>query len=92
MWGAGELKSSGKVNALELSVINDHPIYQQLSQGLIEFGLKQQRRPLRMLPSNLQWVWQEDQTLVLDFELPPGSFATTMIDTLVASSVLTTRL
>ena len=28
----------------------------------------------------------------LDFELPAGSFATTMIDTLVASSVLTTEL
>lgn len=92
MWGAGELKSSGKVNALELSVITDNPIYQQLSQGLIEFGLKQQRRPLRMLPSNLQWVWQDGETLVLDFELPAGSFATTMIDTLVASSVLTTEL
>ncbi|MFO1382698.1 MAG: hypothetical protein U1E92_03890 [Moraxella osloensis] len=47
---------------------------------------------MRMLPSNLQWVWQDGETLVLDFELPAGSFATTMIDTLVASSVLTTEL
>lgn len=85
MWGAGELKSTGQVKALELAVIADNPMHQQLSKGLIDFGLKQQRRPLRMLPNNLHWHWQDEQTLVLTFELPAGSFATTIIDTLVAS-------
>lgn len=91
MWGAGELKSCGKVNALELAVIADNPLYQQLSNGLIDFGLKQQRRPMRMLPNNLHWQWQDDKTLVLEFELPAGSFATTIIDTLCADTLMASK-
>ena len=87
LWGAGELKSTGKVQQLERDVVQDHPLYQQLGDGLIQFGLKQQRRPIRMLPSNFNWCWQDDKTLILTFDLPTGSFATTLINTLVANPI-----
>lgn len=86
MWGSGELKSRGDIKQLELAVINDNPLYQQLSEGLIQFGLKQQRRPLRVIPQNLHWYWSDNKTLVMEFELPTGSFATTLIDTLIATA------
>ena len=83
LWGEGELKSFGAIAELEQAVIQDNPYYQQLAQGLIKFGLKQQRRPIRLIPTNFSWQWQADGQLQLSFDLPTGSFATTIIDSLI---------
>ncbi len=88
MWGEGNLKSFGDIAALERQVIADNPAYQQLAAGLIAFGLKQQRRPLRLLAKQLAWHWQDEHTLVLDFILPRGSFATTLLASLIAPTTL----
>lgn len=83
MWGAGELQSFGDVAKLEQNVIDSRPDYQLLAQGLVDFGLKQQRRALRLVPINLSWQWLDKDTLQLTFMLPAGSFATTVLHCLM---------
>lgn len=78
MWGAGELATRGEVAELEKSVIASNDRYQQLATGLENKGLKQQRRAIRLLPQQMAWRW-EDDSLILDFELPSGSFATSVV-------------
>lgn len=78
MWGAGELASRGEVAELEKAVIASNDRYQQLATGLENQGLKQQRRAIRLLPQQMAWRW-EDDSLILDFELPSGSFATSVV-------------
>jgi tRNA pseudouridine13 synthase len=41
-------------------------------------GLKQERRSLRVIPGDLQWQLETDQ-FTLEFFLPRGSFATTLL-------------
>ncbi len=84
LWGGGELKSFGVVAELERAVIETNPLYQQLAQGLIVYGLTQQRRAMRLLPLNVTWHWQTADVLQLAFELPSGSFATSVIHNLIA--------
>lgn len=84
MWGDSELKSTGDVGQLERQVIENDTILKNLATGLIKHGLKHQRRPLRLLPQDLRWEWLDDATLQLSFTLPAGSFATTLIATLLA--------
>ncbi|MFW2178177.1 MULTISPECIES: tRNA pseudouridine(13) synthase TruD [unclassified Moraxella] len=79
MWGEGELKSHSEVGTLEKQVIDSEEKYQQLAQGLAQYGLKQQRRPLRLLPQDLNWQWLAEDTFQLDFTLPTGSFATAVL-------------
>lgn len=83
MWGMGELQSFGDVAKLEQSVIDSNPDYQLFANGLAEFGLQQQRRALRLLPTDLTWQWLDDERLQLQFVLPAGSFATTILSCLM---------
>jgi tRNA pseudouridine13 synthase len=41
------------------------------------------RRPLRMLPGELRAELIDDDTVALSFTLPPGAYATTLLDELV---------
>lgn len=84
MWGAGDLQSFGDVAKLEQGVIDSRPDYQLFATGLAEFGLKQQRRALRLLPTDLSWRWLDTDSLQLQFVLPAGSFATTILSCLMA--------
>lgn len=79
MWGAGELASAGDVAELEQSVVASDERYQQLAQGLEKQGLRQQRRAMWLLPKNLTWQWMGDDSLQLNFDLPSGSFATSVV-------------
>lgn len=51
--------------------------------GLIRTGVLAARRSLRLLPRNLHWE-REGGDLLLEFELPSGAFATTVIAELAA--------
>jgi tRNA pseudouridine13 synthase len=46
--------------------------------------MAQDRRPLRLLPRELSWRWQDATTLELGFELPAGSYATVVMRELLA--------
>ena len=76
LWGCGELRTATACRALEESVL--HP-YQTLRAGLEMAGLKQERRSLRTIAAGLAWKWLEPHVLQMFFELPSGSFATSLL-------------
>jgi tRNA pseudouridine13 synthase len=76
MWGRGEPRSTGAVRAIELAAIEG---LAELARGLEQAGLEQERRALRLAVGDLVHEWEGDGSLVLDFHLAPGSFATTML-------------
>jgi tRNA pseudouridine13 synthase len=59
--------------------------YPELVHGLIAFGVEADRRPLRLLPT--AWQWQiEGDSLLLEFILPAGSYATAVLRELLKYS------
>lgn len=81
LWGAGELRSIGKCAEMELSALGGDDAI-ALRGGLEAAGLKQERRALRLMAEGLAWHWQEDQVLRLEFSLPPGCYATALLQEL----------
>lgn len=65
-----------EVAALERAVLEEHA---ELVTGLQRFGLKGERRSLRMRVLDLQWGWQDSATLGLRFELRSGCYATAVL-------------
>lgn len=74
--GRGALPSQSEALQIEEAVLANHPIWQA---GLEKLGLKQERRPLRVTPKNMDWTWLDPQTLSIGFDLPAGSYATMVI-------------
>ena len=81
LWGAGELRSTDECAALELDALSD-PVALRLRAGLESAGLKQERRPLRLRPAGLSWQWLDAASLRLAFALPPGTYATAVLQAL----------
>ncbi len=79
LWGEGELRSSGAARALELAALADADAL-ALRAGLERAGLRQQRRATRLRPAELHWTWPAQDVLRLSFALPPGSYATAVLD------------
>ncbi|WP_313917023.1 tRNA pseudouridine(13) synthase TruD [Tahibacter sp.] len=75
LWGEGSLRSGATVAALEQAVAEAHA---GLAQGLAAAGLAQERRSLRLFAQELAWHWDAD-TLQLEFALPAGCYATTLL-------------
>ncbi len=75
LWGRGDLPSADRVAALELEHAGRFDTW---CRGLESFGLKQERRALRLPVHEFKWSW-EDHSLRLSFRLPAGAFATTVI-------------
>lgn len=82
LWGAGELRTTGPVAAMEAEVVGRHPA---LAQGLVRAGLEQERRALRMWVRNLTWTLGESR-LILKFRLGRGAFATAVIAELLGTA------
>lgn len=80
LWGRGRLSVSEKVQALEESIAKEAP---ELCDGLENVGLSQERRVTRLLPREMSWQWSDDKTLVLEFRLPKGCFATSVLSELI---------
>lgn len=78
LWGAGELRTASAARDIETSALIDEPA-PALRAGLEAAGLKQERRALRLKPQQLQWQWLQDETLELQFALPPGTYATVVL-------------
>lgn len=101
MWGAGELMTSGEPLALEQKVAEQNVAF---CQGLPRFGLKQERRRIRLtvsdtaiellpfkeLPSeNLAKV---GNAVKISFFLPAGCYATTVLRELLSYQDMTARI
>ena len=78
LWGEGELRSTGEARAIELDALQGDSAA-RLRAGLERAGLTQDRRALRLRPQALAWDWRDPATLALQFALPPGSYATTVL-------------
>ncbi|MDZ7683772.1 MAG: tRNA pseudouridine(13) synthase TruD [Gammaproteobacteria bacterium] len=58
------------------------PAFEAWYAGLEKLGVKAMRRPLAVVPEDLQWEAAEDGLLV-SFTLPAGTFATSLLRELV---------
>ena len=81
LWGAGGLRSIGKCAGTELTALEGEDAI-ALRTGLETAGLKQERRSLRLVAEGLAWQWQDDSALRLEFSLPPGCYATALLQEL----------
>ena len=84
LWGKGDLHSDGDIRRLELDVAGNHP---DLSECLIQQGLAQERRHMRLMLDGLDW--QVDNVtghpaLTVEFGLPAGAFATSVLREITA--------
>lgn len=93
MWGSGELMTQAQPKIFEQHIADKHP---EFSQGLPRFGLKQERRRIRLVIENadIEVLSQngvvndknEDSTLPtikVSFTLAAGSYATTVLRELI---------
>jgi len=76
LWGNGELLSRGQVKAFEENVAASSA---EIVAGLAQFNLKQERRVIRLKPEASKLTWETDSSLVLQFALPTGTYATTLL-------------
>ena len=75
LWGQGQLASQSKALGYEKNNASAYPL---ITTALENLGLKQERRALRLLPEDMSWELT-DNKLVLNFDLPAGAFATSVI-------------
>jgi tRNA pseudouridine13 synthase len=87
LWGAGELMPQAESQAFEQSVADDFPVY---CEGLAKFGLKQERRKIRLSLSQGK-IKSENDTVTLNFFLPSGCYATTILRELIHYQDMTER-
>lgn len=76
LWGKGDLPSQGECATLERKVLSSYELF---CSGLEQAGMKQERRALRVLVNGLQWNWLAEDVLQLEFSLPAGSYATSVL-------------
>ncbi|WP_455217049.1 tRNA pseudouridine(13) synthase TruD [Kaarinaea lacus] len=76
LWGKGELSSIADAEMLEREVLSDHSLFRE---GLEKAGMKQERRALRLTVKDLTWSWLDKNDLQLNFSLPAGSYATSVL-------------
>ena len=80
LWGKGSSETTDAAFALEQAIIATYP---ELAQGLLDFGVALDRRALRVNVQQLCWQFTDAQTLVLDFSLPAGCYATAVLRELI---------
>ncbi|EWH08668.1 tRNA pseudouridine synthase D [Catenovulum agarivorans DS-2] len=83
MFGDGEPIVQGEAADIENNVLSQYP---QLTDGLIAENLKQDRRALQLPIEQLSWTFEQQDTdayLSLNFLLPAGCFATSVLREIV---------
>lgn len=80
--GRGEAGTQGEVASFEQQQLAQSPALLTL---LTRERVDAARRAMLVVPDNLQWQWQDDATLALQFWLPAGSFATSMVRELLSN-------
>jgi tRNA pseudouridine13 synthase len=75
LWGQGELRSSGMVAEIEHRIAAESGF----AAGLEAADLRQERRSLRVRPAGFLANWESDDSLLLEFSLPSGCFATSVV-------------
>ncbi|MDN3397405.1 tRNA pseudouridine(13) synthase TruD [Psychrobacter sp. APC 3426] len=85
LWGMANDKVSSVAAQLEDDVVQNSDLLTQLAIGLEKRDVKAQRRALRLPIEEMSWEWQhnDEQMLVLNFTLTTGSFATSVLASVV---------
>jgi len=78
LWGRGALRSTGAALQVEADALGGEQAL-ALRAGLESAGLRQERRATRLRPGALAWTWQAGDVLLVEFALPPGAYATTVL-------------
>ncbi len=87
LWGKGSLMTQASPLQLEQTVAEQ---FNEFCQGLVDFGLKQERRRIRLTMTNGQISTNEaERSAVLSFDLPAGCFATSILRELIDYKDLT---
>lgn len=87
LWGRGQLMTESDIQAFEISTLSDQ---KEITDGLENAGLKQERRRIRLNPESASLVVNDDVATV-SFFLPSGCFATTVLRELIDYKDLTQR-
>jgi tRNA pseudouridine13 synthase len=74
--GSGDPLASGVAAGLEQSTLEP---YRDWIDGLDAFRMQHARRALRVIPGDLVWSQEADDQCLLDFSLPAGSYATSLL-------------
>ena len=82
--GAGQV--FGGIAELEDRILSREP---DLVTGLERFGLRSERRALRMVIQDLEWSWPDPDTLKLSFGLGQGSYATSVLREIISYDIPT---
>lgn len=77
LWGRGDLATQTWVRELEATQAAQFPIF---CAGLEKQGLKQERRALRIKVAELELTRLSETELRLSFSLPPGAYATVLLE------------
>lgn len=75
MWGKGRNPVTADALTFEQPIVDSDV---DIANGLIAFGLKQERRAMFVYPTDMQWQ-AVDGGLSLSFSLPTGSYATSIL-------------
>jgi tRNA pseudouridine13 synthase len=75
LWGRGRSAAQGEAALIEQQVLQP---WQSWTEGLEHCGLQQERRPLALMPEAFSWQQDED-SLIVQFGLLPGQFATAVL-------------
>ncbi|MEI9699297.1 tRNA pseudouridine(13) synthase TruD [Moellerella wisconsensis] len=78
--GDGELGTEDDAKAFEQHCLADYAPFMALMQRQ---KVSNTRRAIRVIPQNMAWQWQDQQTLIIEFTLPAGSFATSLVRELI---------
>lgn len=76
LWGDGGTSAGEEQASSERAVVARHPEFEKL---FLSTRMKPERRALVTRPEDLHWQWQDENTLRLQFRLPPGQYATTVL-------------
>lgn len=82
LWGRGPLATQAAAYELETATLS---AYNDWCTGLERAGLEQDRRALRSAVPDLEITWLDDTDVVVQFSLPSGCYATTVLRELIAT-------
>lgn len=77
--GDNALPTQGDAQAFELAIVEQEPALVKLVR---DNRMRHDRRPLLLMPKNMQWHFEE-KDLIVSFALPAGSFATSVVRELI---------
>ncbi len=84
LYGVGESMVLDQALKLEREVFTQNPKY---TEGLLKLKVKAARRSIRIIPKEMNFEWLDTKTLRLEFSLPAGAYATSVLRELVDYTV-----